>query len=95
MAPRAKCQRKETDEARVAPAIVDESEGPLVKTIESIYQTMSSRFDNIDAFLRTSHEESTTMIHSLDGCLTSLEQEMCDVRGHLFPAALHSDEPDD
>ncbi|KAK8589883.1 hypothetical protein V6N13_088696 [Hibiscus sabdariffa] len=80
--------KKDKDEARVAPAIVDATEGPPPMTIESTYETMTSRFDNIDAFLRTSHEESTTMIRSLDGHLTSLEQDIRDFQGSSFPTSI-------
>ncbi|KAK8682820.1 hypothetical protein V6N13_055192 [Hibiscus sabdariffa] len=76
--------KKDEDEAQIAPAIVDAAEGPPPMTIESIYETMTSRFNNIDVFLCTSHEESTTMIRSLEGRLTSPEQDMGDVWGHLF-----------
>ncbi|KAK8636977.1 hypothetical protein V6N13_064409 [Hibiscus sabdariffa] len=75
-------------EAQVASAVDDAPEGPPAITIESMYQTMTSRFDNMEAYLRRSHEESTTMIHRLDDCLTSLEQEMCAVWGHLLPPTL-------
>ncbi|KAK8637142.1 hypothetical protein V6N13_064569 [Hibiscus sabdariffa] len=73
----------------------DAPEGPPAITIEFMYQTMTSRFDNMDAFLRTSHEESTAMIRRLDDHLTSLEKEMRVVRGHLLPPTLQSVAEDD
>ncbi|KAK8696220.1 hypothetical protein V6N13_001357 [Hibiscus sabdariffa] len=87
--------KTDEEEARFAPAVDDAPEGPPAMTIESMYQTMSSRFENIDAFLQMSHEESTTMIRSVDDCFTSLEQEMRDVRGHLLPPTLQSDAHDE
>ena len=63
-------------------------------TMDSMYATMITRFDNMDAFLRSSHEETTGLLHGLDGRVSSLEHDMRDIRSHVFPPPLPHDSPD-
>ncbi|KAL4303765.1 hypothetical protein GQ457_10G008330 [Hibiscus cannabinus] len=66
---------------------------PPPVTLDFMYQTMITRFDNMDAFLRSSHAETTGLIRGLDARVSSVEEDVHAIRDHLFPPS-HQHSPD-